>query len=115
MRFRILLGLSCLFSCAGALASAWPREGEQTVPDQPSAKAAPRMDFAKDVVPFLAKYCTTCHGGAKPKGGLDLARFTDLAAAGKHTQVWEKVVEQLRAGEMPPAGKPKPAPELVER
>jgi mono/diheme cytochrome c family protein len=76
--------------------------------------AAQEDVFTKDVVPFLAKYCAACHSGAKAKGGLQLD-FKDLSAARKKSGVWEKVVENLRSGEMPPAGRPKPNARELEQ
>jgi hypothetical protein len=29
-----------------------------------------------DCAPLLAKYCNSCHGGDKPKAGLDLMRLS---------------------------------------
>lgn len=76
---------------------------------QESAKSATAgVDFVTDIEPLLAKYCTNCHGTAKPKAGLTLT-FKTLAEAGKKPQVWQRVAEQLRAGEMPPSGRPKPS------
>src|SRR5262245_53650520 len=74
-----------------------------------SSDPAPKPAYAKDVQPLLVKFCTTCHSGAKPKGGLNLA-FADEAAARKNPKLWEKVAIQLRAGEMPPAGRLRPTP-----
>src|SRR5205085_2013966 len=37
-----------------------------------TAFAADKVDFAHDVKPILEKYCLSCHGEEKPKGGLRL-------------------------------------------
>ena len=42
----------------------------------PRLEADP-VDYLRDVKPILAKHCASCHGAAKPKGGLRL----DTAAA----------------------------------
>jgi hypothetical protein len=74
-----------------------------------------KSTFVGDIAPILATYCTGCHGGAKPKGGLKLdAIKTDTEAAG-NIKIWHKVLETLRAGEMPPAGKKKPSADEYER
>ena len=70
--------------------------------------SAPAADYVKDIQPLLKQFCLNCHAGAKPKGGLSL-EFKDAAEAGQKPQLWEKVVAQLRAGEMPPSGRPRPA------
>ncbi len=65
-------------------------------------------DFDRDVLPTLKKHCYGCHGnGAKPKGGVNLAKFTTSAEAAKGAAVWVEVLATVRAGEMPPEGKPK--------
>ena len=65
-------------------------------------------NFEKDVRPLLKEYCLGCHSTEKHKGELDLERFTSVNEALKHPKVWERVVEQLSLGEMPPEGKPQP-------
>jgi hypothetical protein len=39
---------------------------------------AAEPSYAKDVQPFLAKYCMECHSGAKPKAGLRLTNYAEL-------------------------------------
>jgi cytochrome c551/c552 len=56
---------------------------------------------------FLDKYCATCHNDKAKIGGLSLSGL-DLANAGEHAEVWEKVLRKLRSGTMPPAGLPRP-------
>jgi hypothetical protein len=68
----------------------------------------PKDDFANQVAPVLAKYCTECHGGEKPKGKLALDVLTDEASALKNLKVWDKVFKYLESGTMPPRGKPRP-------
>ncbi len=80
-------------------------EGQAAPPVQ--SKADPDM-FGAKVAPLLANYCTKCHGGEKPKGKLTLDKYMDTATAAKDRKIWEKVAKKLRAGEMPPSGRPKP-------
>ena len=58
--------------------------------------------------PFLVAHCLSCHDAESKKGELNLAVVPtdDLT---KHSDVWEKVVRRLRARQMPPAGKERPA------
>ena len=47
----------------------------------PSARAEADKDppsFAKDVKPFLEKYCVNCHQGDKPKGGVGVDTYEGL-------------------------------------
>jgi hypothetical protein len=64
--------------------------------------------FEEQVRPFLAKFCTSCHGGDAPKAELALDRFADLASASKDRAVWDKVLENLRSETMPPDDQPQP-------
>ena len=91
-----------LFAC---LLSAGPASAAQPA-------AAP--SYASDVAPFLAKHCTSCHRGAKPKGGVTLDFASkDEASVAQDKALWEKVADTLRAGDMPPAHKARPTgPEL---
>ncbi len=55
----------------------------------------------------MTKYCITCHNERTRTGGLALDRL-DATNPGSHAQIWETVVEKLRAGSMPPPGRPRP-------
>src|SRR3954462_11731737 len=104
-RRRMAAYLGCLLPILGSCAPAFAA----LPPAHPSAPAEPaRPTFARSVAPVLARYCAKCHGGAKPKAGLDLTAFSDEAAALKQSQVWEKVADSLRSGDMPPPGRPRP-------
>jgi mono/diheme cytochrome c family protein len=59
------------------------------------------------------KYCTTCHNPRMKAGGLTLDTL-DVAAVSDHTEVLEKIVRKLRTGAMPPAGRPRPDPAVVD-
>src|SRR5687767_14389066 len=56
---------------------------------------------------FLARHCTACHNERLKTAGLALDSL-NLSAVGEHVVVWEKVVSKLRAGAMPPVGRPQP-------
>src|SRR5262245_4834422 len=103
--FLALLGWAC--SVASAHAQAGKKKAEEKQPA--------RATFTRDVAPMLAKYCVSCHGGRKPKGQLNLEELRDEREALERPEIWEKVVQRLRAGEMPPEGNPKPAAPERER
>ena len=52
---------------------------------------------------LLDEYCVTCHNDRLKTANFSLEKL-DLAAAGDHPEVWEKVIRKLRAGVMPPPG-----------
>ena len=55
------------------------------------------------------RYCLACHNDRTRTAGLTLAGVGD-APVGEQAAVLEKVLHKLRAGEMPPAGRPAPEP-----
>ena len=95
-------------------------------------KAAPGGESAAsaaDVTAVLDRYCVTCHNarvvdgaGAAPSplaaqlraAGLALDRL-DSSNVGEDAAAWEAVVRKLRAGAMPPLGRPRPDEATVDR
>jgi mono/diheme cytochrome c family protein len=53
------------------------------------------------------RYCVTCHNERLKTAGLLLDRV-DLGQIGAHAEALEKVVRKLKAGQMPPEGRPRP-------
>ncbi len=80
--------------------------GQQEGP--PKRPAEPGADFATSVRPLIAKHCLECHSTKAKKGSLDLERFAAGADIRKDIKVWQGVIEQLEAGEMPPKERPQP-------
>ncbi len=70
----------------------------QPVPD-PKMPPAPRA--------VLDRYCVTCHSQRLRTAGLALDSL-DVTKPGANPDVWERVVAKLRAGSMPPPGRPRP-------
>ena len=55
----------------------------------------------------IRRYCLTCHNARLQTAGLALDAL-DADRVGDRPDVWERVVEKLRTGAMPPAGRPRP-------
>jgi hypothetical protein len=55
----------------------------------------------------VTKYCIACHNEKTRTAGLALDRL-DATNPGPHAEVWERVVEKLRARSMPPPGRSRP-------
>jgi len=55
----------------------------------------------------LDQYCTTCHNQKLRTAGLALDGL-DATRPSANAEVWEKVIAKLRAGSMPPPGRPRP-------
>lgn len=82
------------------------------------AGAGPRAggdEFADSVRPFLDRYCTSCHGGERPKGGLSLSAHASLADAAADPGVWRRVHDMMVREEMPPLGEDQPSAEELSR
>ncbi|HTU23512.1 MAG TPA: DUF1592 domain-containing protein [Gemmataceae bacterium] len=96
MWFRFIL------LAAGLLWATGPqiRAGDRGMP---SPQKAPT--YVKDVRPLLEKHCFTCHGADRPRGGVNLSAFAGEELVRRQRKVWLKVVEQIEAQEMPPAGR----------
>ena len=92
----IMLGLGVVVLLTG------PKGMAQKRPDEPGA------DYAASVRPLVVKYCLDCHSTKAKKGSLDLERFRSATDIGKDLKVWQGVIEQLDAGEMPPKEKSQP-------
>ena len=73
----------------------------------PAATCASASVPASSSQALIAKYCVSCHNERTRTGGLALDRL-DATNPGDHAQIWETVVEKLRAGSMPPPGRPRP-------
>jgi cytochrome c553 len=56
---------------------------------------------------LLDRYCAGCHNEKLKSGGISL-QDSGVSNPAAHSAVWEKVVHKLNAGEMPPAGLPRP-------
>jgi len=65
-------------------------------------------DFNADVRPVLTGTCAQCHNGRMLAGGLNLDGMASPDSLAQNRDVWEKVLRRLRAGDMPPAGTPRP-------
>ena len=79
------------------------RGGQTAVSPPPSA--APGGVAA--VRGLVDKYCITCHNQRLRTAGLALDGL-DVADPAPNAEVWERVIAKLRAGSMPPPGRPRP-------
>ena len=59
--------------------------------------------FSEDVIPFLEQYCFGCHAGDQHAAELSLDSFTDNHSLIKNRDVWERVLDMVTAGQMPPS------------
>lgn len=96
-RFRSWIGgLMPLLLLAGGLISA--SRATLQAARQPSPVA---------LAPFVQQYCVACHSSRNKSGGLGLDALSKQAID-RHPEVWERVVRQLRARQMPPVDQKRP-------
>ena len=74
----------------------------------PQSREAVTAESAFSPRGLLDRYCVTCHNQRLQTAGLTLDAL-DVGAVAARPEVWERVVRKLRAGLMPPAGRPRPA------
>jgi hypothetical protein len=56
---------------------------------------------------LVAQYCVVCHDNQKRTAGVTLQGL-DLSRIGDHAELLERVLRKVAAGQMPPAGMPRP-------
>jgi len=69
--------------------------------------------YAKNVKPFVGKYCGSCHGDKDPVAGLSLTKYKSESQLKEASEQWLKAVSNVRSLHMPPKGMP--APTKAER
>ena len=74
----------------------------RTLNGQAQATQAHAAEFQQDVLPVLAKSCLGCHSEKAQAGKLNLEPLRDPATTATHTDVWQKVLDKVSAGAMPP-------------
>ncbi len=67
------------------------------------------------VAPLAEQYCFRCHGPQTQTAGINLATLVTERPLVRNRETWERVIEALDHGEMPPAGAPPLPPEVRRR
>jgi hypothetical protein len=108
---RGLTKRACALGVSGlVLAFGWNMPGiTQTKP------VAPAPSIEKDVAPVVTKFCTPCHQGKTPSGGLALEGAVTATLIGNKADAWERVARNVKSKHMPPQGMPQPSPMQRER
>ena len=110
----VLVGVGTLLLLSGGATAGAAAAGESAEPavvGQAPAEAADSADASRTVI---RRYCVACHNGRLLTAGLALDDV-DLTQVGDHAELWERVVRKLRAGLMPPAGRPRPDEATYDR
>ena len=98
----VFFGLVAAVSLQGRAAEPAPQSASDTV-------ESPRA--------LLDRYCVGCHNDRTPTAGLNLqtVALDQVGHVPDEIGVWEKVVQKLRAGTMPPAGRRRPEPKAYDQ
>jgi mono/diheme cytochrome c family protein len=79
----------------------------------PAAPAGRPATFERVVQPILLDTCAECHNDREPSAGLSVAHLAQPKSLATDRDNWERILDKLRAGEMPPPfGPPVPAGEI---
>ena len=109
-----LVGLT--LAAGGYLATA-PGLAARGQPAAASPQAQPAVAANSATEPparaLFDQYCVTCHNAQLQTAGLSLDQV-DLGAVGPNAELLEKVVRQLRSGQMPPEGRPRPEAATID-
>jgi hypothetical protein len=78
------------------------------------AAQTPAPSFEKSVQPFLSRNCYACHNSKVKTADVDLQQFKTADSIARDSDLWEKAIQKMRTGEMPPKGFPPPKPADVK-
>lgn len=104
--FCVVLFTTCLWVAAGP--------ASRSKPLSKVVSATDRASFDKSVKPLLTDVCAPCHNEGMPSGGLNVALFSTPASIIQHRDGWEKMLQKIRTGEMPPPDLPRPPAEQMD-
>jgi mono/diheme cytochrome c family protein len=92
------IGIVCMmFAAASASANESPKSADAGI-----------ESIAK---PFFKEHCIRCHGQSETKGELRLNELDADLTRPAIFERWQRIVERIQAGEMPPENEPQPMPE----
>jgi mono/diheme cytochrome c family protein len=90
---RVVVGLALVWALAVIISA-----------QAPATQAPPARRAAAPAAPpsIFQKYCFECHGLTKPEADLSIEKLVQRNAVGPDAADWERVVEMLEQGVMPP-------------
>lgn len=91
MKSRPALAIPILTLCAAGTVATASGQG-----------AADSVAYREHIEPFFAAHCVRCHGEKKAKAGVTLHDLGGPAKFEAEVERWDKVLEMLGSGEMPP-------------
>ena len=76
---------------------------------RPARVSGQADEFDSVVLPVVKGTCANCHNDRVASGGLNVTTMMSAASLAPQRLVWEKVLQRVRAGDMPPASVARPA------
>ena len=70
----------------------------------------PRAAMEHALTPFVSTYCVDCHSGDEAEAGLALDRLMEAPSVPHRRREWQRAVERIAKGEMPPEDAMQPEP-----
>src|SRR5262245_41557945 len=98
-----LIFATCVLACTWALlAGAVDEANLQRATYGPQQFAALSDQYTRQIRPLMEKFCFECHSGDAPEADLDLSSFKSTAEIHSALKSWQKALEMLDSGQMPP-------------
>src|SRR3981081_1293096 len=66
------------------------------------------VGFEKNVKPVLKNSCAACHNATVMSGGVNLLPYAEASTLSTDREAWDKIVQKIESGEMPPRSMPRP-------
>src|SRR5204863_6201637 len=87
--------------------------GHRAVAAPPTARPKSDRDatYRSQVAPFLKKHCTECHGPDAQEGDVRFDGFKNAVEVAADRKIWERTIQMLRSGAMPPEDSDQPSDE----
>jgi hypothetical protein len=73
-----------------------------------AAGAVDTAGFDRNVKPILKNSCSGCHNATAMSGGVNLLPYMEASTVAEDRISWEKILQKIESGEMPPKGIPRP-------
>ncbi len=104
---RVGLSLALLWALASLISAQAPAPPRQASPRPVHSSTAPTATAAAPAAPkVFEQYCFECHGSSRTEADLSIEQLVQRstpATFGAHWDDWERVVEMLDSGLMPPS------------
>ncbi len=84
-----------------ALIAKWINEGAKNTVNCSSTCDTTQFKYSANIAPILSTYCTGCHAGTAPSGGIDLSNYTNVKAQATNGRLVGAVTQAAGYSPMP--------------